>query len=42
MKRDSRFTGMSRKQRRNKIIAMVIAVGLAITFVLSSIMIFFS
>ena len=35
------FTGMTRKQRRNRIIAMVVAVLLAITMVLGSVMMFF-
>ena len=35
------FSGMSRKQRRNRIIAMVIAVLLAATMVLGSVMMFF-
>ena len=35
------FSGLSRKQKRNRIIAMVIAVLLAVTMVLSSVMMFF-
>ena len=35
------FSGMTRKQRRNRIIAMVIAVLLAVTMVLGSVMMFF-
>jgi predicted nucleic acid-binding Zn ribbon protein len=41
MKKGGNFSGLSRKQRRNRIIAMVVAVVLAITMVLSSIMMFF-
>ena len=41
MKRDSRFSGMSRRQRRNKIIAMGIAILLAVSMVLGPILMFF-
>ena len=36
------FSGMTRRQRRNRVIAMVVAVLLAVTMVLSSVMMFFA
>ena len=41
MKKNGMFSGLSRKQRRNRIIAMVVAILLAVTMVLSSVMMFF-
>jgi hypothetical protein len=36
------FSGMSRKQKRNRIIAITVAVLLTLTFVLGSVMMFFA
>jgi hypothetical protein len=41
MKKGGRFSGLTRKQRRNKIIAVVVVVLLTANFVLGPIMMFF-
>ena len=42
MKKGNRTSGLSRKQRRTKIIAMAVAILLAITMVMGTVMMFFA